>query len=115
MGVSSNEKTELASYQLKDVAQVWYEKWKEERPVREGTVSWASFKMTFLDRFFPFELRKRKIQEFINLHQGDMSVKEYTIKFNQLSKHAPTMVEDSRYKMNKFVMGVSDLVVNECR
>ena len=35
--------------------------------------------------------------------------------FTQLSKHAPTMVADSRAKMNKFVTGVSDLVVNECR
>ena len=25
------------------------------------------------------------------------------------------MVADSRAKMNKFVMGISDLVVNECR
>ncbi|KAH0784229.1 hypothetical protein KY290_003827 [Solanum tuberosum] len=44
-----------------------------------------------------------------------MSVKEYGLKFTQLSKHAPTLVSDSRATMNKFVMGVSDLVVNECR
>ena len=25
------------------------------------------------------------------------------------------MVVDSRVKMNKFIMGISDLVVNECR
>ena len=54
------------------------------------------------------------MQEFINLHQGDMSVKEYSLKFTQLSKHASTMVENSRAKMNKFVMGIYDLVVNEC-
>ncbi|KAH0709204.1 hypothetical protein KY284_010631 [Solanum tuberosum] len=54
------------------------------------------------------------MQEFINLRQGGMSVKEYGLKFTQLSKHAPTLVSDSRAIMNNFVMGVSDLVVNEC-
>lgn len=61
------------------------------------------------------ELRERKIQEFINLRQGSMSVKEYSLKFTKLSKHTPTTVVDSRYQMNKFIMGISDLVVNNCR
>ncbi|KAH0748282.1 hypothetical protein KY290_027514 [Solanum tuberosum] len=71
--------------------------------------------MAFLDRFFPLELRERKMQEFINLRQRGMSVKEYGLKFTQLSKHAPTLVSDSRATMNTFVMGVSDLVLNEYR
>ena len=33
MGVSSQENAELAAYQLKDVGQVWYEQWRDERPV----------------------------------------------------------------------------------
>ena len=71
--------------------------------------------MDFLDRLFPLELRERKMQEFINLHQVGMCVKEYSLKFTQLSKYAPTMVADSRAKINKFVMEISDLVVNEYR
>jgi len=55
------------------------------------------------------------MQEFINLPQGGLSVKEYALKFTQLSKYAPTLVADYRAKMNKFVMGVSNLVVNQCR
>lgn len=35
MGVSSQEKEELAAYQLKYVAQVLHEQWKDERPIRE--------------------------------------------------------------------------------
>ena len=42
-------------------------------------------------------------------------MREYSLKFTQLSKHSPTVVADSRVKMNKFVMGISNLVVNECR
>ena len=42
-------------------------------------------------------------------------MKEYSLKFTQLSKHAPTMAADASAKMNKFVMGISNLVINECR
>ncbi|WMV50145.1 hypothetical protein MTR67_043530, partial [Solanum verrucosum] len=51
MGVSPREKAELAAYHLKDVAQVWHEKWKEERSIRAVPVDWGVFKMAFLDRF----------------------------------------------------------------
>ncbi|KAH0727836.1 hypothetical protein KY290_003558 [Solanum tuberosum] len=108
MGVSSQENAELAAYQMKDVAQVWYFKWKGERPIGAGPVDWELFKWVFLDRFFPLELRERKIQ-------GGFSVKEYALKFNQLPKYSPPLVGDSRAKMNRFVMRISDLVVNDCR
>ena len=52
MGVSSQEKAELAAYQVKDMTQVWCEQWKDERPVREGWITWESLKMTFLHKFF---------------------------------------------------------------
>ncbi|WMV49836.1 hypothetical protein MTR67_043221 [Solanum verrucosum] len=101
MGVSSQEKAELAAYQLKNVAQVWYDQWKDERPIRAGPIDWGVFKSVFLDRFFALESREMKMQEFINLRQGVVSML--------------TLVANYRAKMNKFVMGISDLVVNECR
>ena len=69
MGGSYQEKAELAAYQLKDVAQVWYEQWKDERPVIEGWITWGTFTIDFLNRFFPLELRESKMQECINLCQ----------------------------------------------
>ncbi|XP_049414741.1 uncharacterized protein LOC125877509 [Solanum stenotomum] len=44
-----------------------------------------------------------------------MGVREYALKFTQLSKYAPTIVADSRARMSKFVSGVSEIVVKECR
>ena len=41
--------------------------------------------------------------EFINLKQGNMSMKEYSLKFTQLANYAPPMVTDSRARMSKFV------------
>ena len=53
--------------------------------------------------------------EFINLGQENMMVKEYSLKFTQLARYAPHVVADSGSKMSKFVFGVSDSIVKECR
>jgi len=60
-------------------------------------------------------MREEKVLEFINLRQGNMSVKEYALRFTQFSKYAPSIVSDSRTRMSKFVSGVSELIVKECR
>ncbi|WMV41642.1 hypothetical protein MTR67_035027 [Solanum verrucosum] len=86
MGLSMIEKVDLSAYQLKGVSQVWFNQWKEERVVDEGLFDWEKFKGVFLDRFFPLEMRKENVLEFINLQQGNISVKEYALKFTQLAK-----------------------------
>lgn len=53
IGVSPQENMELSAYQLKDVAQVWYELWKGERPVGTELVEWEVFKLTLLIDYFP--------------------------------------------------------------
>jgi len=100
---------------LNRISQIWFNQWKEERTIDANPLDWDKFKGAFLDRFFPFELRETKVQEFINLKQGIMSVNEYSLKFTQLSKYAPAMVVDSRACINRFSFGVSEMVVKEFR
>jgi len=115
MGVSSREKAELAAYQLKYVAQIWLKQWKDSRSVGAGPIEWETFRLAFLDRFFPQELREAKLEEFKNLKQGNMSVYEYALKFTLLSKYAPSLVASPRDLLNRFLTGVSELVEEECR
>ena len=44
IGVTPREKAELDAYQLKDVAQVWFEQCMVERPLDRGLVYWEEFK-----------------------------------------------------------------------
>ena len=52
MEVTGNDQVELASYQLKDVAHIWYTQWKKNRGTDEAPITWECFSDTFLDRFF---------------------------------------------------------------
>ena len=63
MGLSSIEEAELAAYQLKDVAQIMYEKWKDRIPIGAVPIELETFKLAYLDRFFPRELRKASLEE----------------------------------------------------
>ncbi|KAK4721400.1 hypothetical protein R3W88_011633 [Solanum pinnatisectum] len=43
-----------------------------------------------------------------------MSVEEYSFKFTLLSKYAPSLVSNPRDEMSRFVIGIYDLVKEEC-
>ncbi|WMV49696.1 hypothetical protein MTR67_043081 [Solanum verrucosum] len=58
MQVTGNENVELASYQLKDVAYIWFTKWKDNMGADATPLTWDCFTRAFLDRFFPRELRE---------------------------------------------------------
>ena len=66
------------------------------------------FKKAFLDRFFLRDKMGAKVVDFINLHQGCMSVHEYSLKFTKLSKYASSLVFDPRDEMSRFMTGVLD-------
>ena len=115
MQVTGNNRVELESYQLKNVAHIWYTQWKENKGAHGTPITWDCFSETFLKKNFPIELREEKAQELMKLRQGNMTVQEYGLKFNQLSRYGPHMVAYSRAQMNKFFYEVLDLVKTECR
>ncbi|KAK9214238.1 hypothetical protein WN944_006226 [Citrus x changshan-huyou] len=62
-----------------------------------GAVTWANFQREFTDKFFPFVYQEDRINEFMTLVQGSMTVKEYEqcIGFGTLVRVA-TRIERSR-------------------
>ena len=115
MQVIGNDRVYLVSYHLNDVAHIWYYQLKENRGTYAAPITWYCFSETFLDMFFPIELREAKAEEFMNIRQGNMKVQEYGLKFNHVSRYAPHMVADSKAQMNTFLYKVSSLVKSEYR
>ena len=111
VGVTSREKTELDSYQLRDFFQIWFTQLKNNSPEGSGPIEWEEFKKDFLGMYFPLERREIKVEVIINIKKGNMSVEEYSLKFSILSRYAP----NPRDEMSHFVMGVADLVMEKCR
>ena len=115
LGMTSREKAELASHQLRDVAQVKYTQWKDNNLLESDPIVWEEFKEAFLGKYFPSERREVKVEEFIYFKQVNMSDEEYSLKLYMLSRYAPSLVYNPRDEMSCFVMGVTDQVKEECR
>ena len=105
MAVTSRVKVELALYQLREVTQGWYSQWKDNRPVELGTIEWEDRTEALLGMYFPCERREVKVEKFINLKKGNMSVEEYSLKFTMLSKYAPSLLSNPTDEMSRFMPG----------
>lgn len=113
MGMIFIEEEKIASYKLKNDAQIWYEQWRYSRLVGLGPIEWEMLEWSFLDRFFKREFREAKLEEFVNLKQCKMIVKEISFNINILSEYYPSIVSNQRYNMNWFLRRVSDMVEKE--
>ncbi|XP_075099244.1 uncharacterized protein LOC142176079 [Nicotiana tabacum] len=60
MHATDTEATELAAYQLKDVANMWYEIWEESRGEDADPATWKDFADAFLKHFLPIEVLEAK-------------------------------------------------------
>nr|KYP57633.1 hypothetical protein KK1_003898 [Cajanus cajan] len=67
----------------------WWKYTRQPVSTIEGIIAWNMFKTKFLANYFPSFLHKKKTREFLELKQGNMSVGEYTTKFNELLKYWP--------------------------
>ncbi|XP_024029331.1 uncharacterized protein LOC112093946 [Morus notabilis] len=65
---------------------------------------------TWWKQYFPQSYREEKALEFMSLLQGDMSIREYEAKFNDLSRFAPSLVESENMRCLKFEKGLKNSV-----
>ncbi|XP_059307043.1 uncharacterized protein LOC132058603 [Lycium ferocissimum] len=85
MDAQDSEAVRLASYQLKDVAHVWFEMWESERGDTALAPTWAEFEEAFMERFLSDEERIAMATKFEKLEQGNKSVREYSLEFTRPS------------------------------
>ena len=102
IGVSFRDKAELASYLLKAVAKVWYTQRKCNTPNESCPILWEDFMEAFLGKCFLHENKEVKIEEFINLMKGKMSVEEYSLMFTLLFKYALSFVSNPIDEISRF-------------
>ncbi|WMV08302.1 hypothetical protein MTR67_001687 [Solanum verrucosum] len=85
MHASIKEAVELASFRLRDVAILWNDAWERCRGPDALPAEWEDFSEAFLSHYFPLDVREARLDQFINLKQGTMSVRDYSHKLNSLT------------------------------
>ncbi|XP_019104314.1 uncharacterized protein LOC109134712 [Beta vulgaris subsp. vulgaris] len=70
--------------------------------MEEREFGWTKFKKAIRDEFFPAHTRKRKRTEFNDLVQGDMSVHEFYVKFQEMARFVQGLVPEEQERVVKF-------------
>ncbi|KAL0536582.1 hypothetical protein IC582_025533 [Cucumis melo] len=106
MKCPEDQKVQCAVFFLEDRGTAWWETAERMLGGDVSKITWEQFKENFYAKFFSANVKHAKLQEFLNLEQGDMTVEQYDAEFDMLSRFAPDMVRDEAARTEKFVRGL---------
>ncbi|XP_021856761.1 uncharacterized protein [Spinacia oleracea] len=98
----THEMVSIGSYYLKMEADNWWSTVRESC-LAEGEFGWSEFATKLKERFYPYELRWQKQEEFLSLSQGSLSIQEYTNKFTALSRFATAVVPTEAERVKRYI------------
>ncbi|KAA0067727.1 gag protease polyprotein [Cucumis melo var. makuwa] len=104
--VPRRPKVQCAVFFLEDRGTAWWETAERMLGGDVSKITWDQFKENFYAKFFSANVKHAKLQKFLNLEQGDMTVKQYDTEFDMLSCFAPDVVRDVAARTEKFVRGL---------
>ncbi|XP_009793299.1 uncharacterized protein [Nicotiana sylvestris] len=106
LGVKDYRVVRLAAYQLKDIADLWFKGVEKSRLEDAPPMVWTEFKKIFIMKWLPPGVRDALPILFETLKQDTMTVLEYSIKFEKLSRYAPHLIPTKDEKIDRFARGL---------
>ena len=76
-------------------------------------LSWEQFQGLFNEKYFSDVVRSSRIEEFVRLVQGSMTVTEYAQMFDRLARFAPELVPTDRARRDKFIRGLNSMIARD--
>ncbi|XP_050918830.1 uncharacterized protein LOC127136295 [Lathyrus oleraceus] len=77
--------THMLSEEANDLWDIACQRMKDE----DIEVTWTVFRAEFLKKYFPEDVRSKKVIQFLGMKQGNSIVAEYVAKFEELVKFCP--------------------------
>ena len=102
----TDEQVRFVAQQLLGSASAWWDTFNAMQPM-DHHVIWWEFTTAFHLCYIPAGLLNRKLSEFLELKQGNMTMMEYVNKFNHFAQYARTHVDTDETKIDCFNRGLS--------
>ncbi|KAL3752709.1 hypothetical protein ACJRO7_000157 [Eucalyptus globulus] len=100
---SDAEKIVLIEYQLEGNAKFWWRASRDTIFPSGIDFNWEEFVRAFNRKHFSDCAKDKKITEFVQLEQRELTVDQYEAKFSELSRYAPRLIEDREEKAKRFL------------
>ena len=73
-------------------------------------MTWEQFQEAFNKKYFSDVVESSKVEEFVSLVQGKMTVMEYVQVFDILARFSPELVPTNRSRRDKFIKGLNSML-----
>ncbi|XP_004491986.1 uncharacterized protein [Cicer arietinum] len=102
------QKVAFVAHLLKSRAEYWWRSANTYLQTQGTHMNWEHFEVSFLDKYYPKSAKRQNELEFVHLQQGDMSVVEYVVKFEELARFSPhaQYAPIEEWKINQFEWGL---------
>ncbi|XP_073133527.1 uncharacterized protein [Henckelia pumila] len=113
MQLTDADRVRCAIFMFRDDARVW---WQGARSaVDMTTLTWNGFKDVFYEKYFTISTRTRLAIEFLELHQGSMSIAEYVKKFERGRYFVPMISGNAVEELKHFMEGLNATIRRDVR
>ncbi|XP_075515496.1 uncharacterized protein LOC142550146 [Primulina tabacum] len=99
----NKDRVSCAIFLLTKTARIWWDVTKVS--VNISALKWQEFKDLFYDKYFSRDVQSQKVKEFLELRQGNMSMQEYILKFEEGCQFAPYLASNDIEKGEHFLRG----------
>ncbi|CAN6449613.1 unnamed protein product [Victoria cruziana] len=106
LDVPENKKVPYGTFTLKGDADDWWR--TQEKNKFNGNASWDEFKEAFQSAYVPVFVREQRLERFLTLQQGHLSLHNYIVKFHHLEKYGAHIYQTEIERARKFVHGLKD-------
>jgi hypothetical protein len=102
---SSNLEARISTYHLHGKDAMWWDQLKQVEHVNESRITWKQFKKYFHKEYLSKNFYDKKMQEFIELRLGRMTMEEYEKNFLGLLKYV-RFIGDEKVTIKRFLSGL---------
>ncbi|XP_075499221.1 uncharacterized protein LOC142537602 [Primulina tabacum] len=107
------DRISCAIFLLTKTARIWWDATKVS--IKVSAPKWQEFKDLFYDKYFPRDARSQKMKEFLELKQGNMSMQEYILKFEEGCQFSPYLANNDIEEEEHFLRGVRAEIKRDVR
>lgn len=104
--LSNDTKVMWLAYQLIGEATTWWDSKNVEKKLLLGETTWELFLQLLRIKWLPQLFFDKKMTEFQNLIQGNMTIIQYWKEFANLLKYMPHYQEDTLFCITKSILGL---------
>ncbi|XP_057975279.1 uncharacterized protein LOC131162690 [Malania oleifera] len=105
---TNEQKVRYATFKLIGEVERWWSvvKLPEKQRLVPVALTWGHFKEILFDHYFLASAINAKMEEFLNLTQGQLTVPSYATNFVELSHFAPFIIPNEFRKEQRFERGL---------